>query len=156
MYNQVANNKVKEEEYTIKLRKILDLHFTEVAKKLNVVLSILPKETKEVELTIFLSQEGDGGFSIYVSLRGKELYVLNKPIRSSANIFQVKYTRNGFQPDVPMMGFEAEFDVNAVLSNIVGEWLLEVWNQAETKNITLPVTIVAVEGAIQILSLKIN
>ena len=76
---------------------------------------------------------------------------------NSADTIEVKNTPNGFEPNVPMMdSYDSTFEVNEVLSNVVGEWLKSIWNQSEISKINLPVTIVADEGYGTILPIKLN
>ncbi len=148
---------MEENEYKIELRKVLDENSANAIKRLNSTLKIIPEKSKSIELMIFPDQDGEGTFGVRISLTGPDLYVLNKAIEDYANIIDVKHTSNGLEPNVPMMDpFDSNFEVNDALSDIVGEWLKSIWNQAEARNINLPVTIVADEGYGTILPIKLN
>lgn len=148
---------MKENEYRAELRKILDENSEETAKRLNLTLQNLPEKSESIELMIFPGQDGDGSFSVRVSLTGPDLYVLNKAIEDTADIFDVKYSECGLEPGVPMMDvFDSSFEVNDTLSDVVGEWLISIWSQTAIENINLPVMIVADEDYGTKLPIELN
>ena len=105
-----------ESEYKIELRTVLDNYSAQTIELLNETLKAIPEKVQEVEITIFPDQDGEGTFSIRTLLSGPDLYVLNKAIEKTAELFNVKHTPNGLEPSVPLMDpFDEEFDVNNVL-----------------------------------------
>ena len=148
---------MEENEYKIELRKVLDENSADAIKRLNCTLQALPDKANSIELMIFPDQDGEGTFGIRMSLTGPDLYALNRMIEDTADIFNVKHTPNGLEPNVPLMDpFDSNFEVNDTLSDIVGEWLESIWNQVEVGNINLPVTVVADEGYGTKLPIKLN
>ncbi len=138
---------MEENEYRIELRKVLDENSVNAIQRLNTTFQALPDKVKSIELMIFPDQEGEGTFGVRVSLTGPDLYGLNKAIEEFADIIDVKHTSTGLEPNVPMMDpFDSSFEVNDTLSDVVGDWLESIWNQIDTRNVNLPVTIVADEG----------
>tara|TARA_R110000764_G_scaffold13183_1_gene38068 strand:+ start:3317 stop:3763 length:447 start_codon:yes stop_codon:yes gene_type:complete len=136
-----------ENQYRIELKKVLDAHKSNAEKRLDMIFKSLPENTKSIELMIFPDQDGEGTFSVRVSLSGPDLYVLNKAIEDTADIFNVKHTSQGLEPNVPMMDpFNSSFDINDVLVDVVGNWVKSIWDIISTENIKLPVTILADEG----------
>ena len=148
---------MEENEYKIELRKVLDENSSTVLVNLNKTLRSLPEKTKSVELMIFADQDGEGTFGVRVSLSGPDLYVLNKAIEDSADLINVIHTPEGLKPNVPLMDpFNSSFEVNDVLSDVVGDWLKTVWKKANNENINLPVTIIADEDYGMDLPIKLN
>jgi len=138
---------MEENEYRIELRKALLENSAGAIKRLSATFQALPSKTKSVELMIFPDQDGEGTFGVRVSLSGPDLYIMNKAIEESADIIDVKHTPTGLQPNVPMMDpFDSDFEVNDVLSDVVGDWLASIWNQVDLGTVGLPVTIIADEG----------
>ena len=135
---------MNEGEYKIALREVLDLHSQAAIDSLNKVLEALPEKTKEIDLMIFPDQDGEGTFSVDVSLSGSDLYVLNKAIEDYSSLLKVVYSPSGLEPNVPLMDpFDSEFEVNDALCDAVAVWLVEVWAKSKMQHISLPVTIVS-------------
>lgn len=146
-----------ESEYKIELRKILDSYSAHTVSLLNQIIESIPQNAQEIELMIFPDQDGEGTFSIRVSLSGPDLYVLNKAIDKNADLFNVKHTQNGLEPNVPLMDpSDEDFDVNTVLCDTVATWLEELWERVEQSKLQLPVTIVADEYYGALLPKKLN
>ena len=148
---------MEEKEYRIELRKVLDENSSYALRNLNATIQSLPEKTKSIEIMIFPDQDGEGTFEVRVSLSGPDLYVLNKAINASANLINVIHTSEGLKPNVPLMdSFDSSFEVNDVLSDVVGDWLKSIWSQSDNENIKLPVTIVADEDYGINLPIKLN
>ena len=148
---------MEENEYKIELRKVLDENSSNAVKNLNKTIQSLPEKTKSIDLMIFPDQDGEGTFGVRVSLSGPDLYVLNKAIEESADLINVIHTSEGLKPNVPHMDpFDSDFEVNDVLSDLVGDWLKSIWNQADTDNISVPVTIIADEDYGMNLPIELN
>ena len=148
---------MEESKYKIELRKVLDENSSSALVNLNATLQSLPDKTKSVEIMIFPDQDGEGTFGVRISLSGPDLYVLNKTIENSADLINVIHTPDGLKPNVPLMDpFDSSFEVNDTLSDFVGDWLTSIWNQVDTENFSLPVTIVADEGYGLNLPTKLN
>lgn len=148
---------MEENEYRTELRKVLDEHSANAIKRMNATFQALPAKTQSAELMIFPDQDGEGTFDVRVSLTGPDLYVLNKAIEESADIIVVKHTSSGLDPNVPMMdSSNSSFEVNDTLSDVVAEWLSEIWTQVDTEHVNLPVTIIADEGYGLNLPIKLN
>ncbi len=148
---------MEESEYKFELRKVLDENSSFALKNLNATLQSLPEKTKSIELMIFPHQDGEGTFGVRVSLSGPDLYVLNKAIQDSADLINVIHTPEGLKPGVPMVDpFNCSFEVNDILSDVVGDWLKSVWGKSNNENINLPVTIVADEDSGMNLPIKLN
>ncbi|UTW66174.1 hypothetical protein KFE94_16210 [bacterium SCSIO 12643] len=148
---------MEENEYKIELRKVLDENSSNAVKNLNETIQSLPEKTKRIDLTIFPDQDGEGTFGVRVSLSGPDLYVLNKAIEKSADLINVIHTPEGLSPNVPLMdSFDSSFEVNDVLSDVVGDWLKSIWNQVDHKSINLPVAIIADEDYGITLPIELN
>jgi len=148
---------MEENEYKIELRKVLDENSSSALINLNTIMQSLPEKTKSIELMIFPDQDGEGTFGVRVSLSGPDLFVLNKAIEDSADIISIIHTPEGLKPNVPLMDpFDSSFEVNNVLSDVVGDWLKSVWDKANNEKLNLPVTIVADEDYGMDLPMKLN
>ncbi|AUP81182.1 DUF6389 family protein [Flavivirga eckloniae] len=148
---------MEENKYKIELRKVLDENSSSAIKNLNATLQSLPEKTKSVELMIFPNQDGEGTFGVRVSLSGPDLYVLNKAIEGSADLINIIHTPEGLKPAVPLMNpFDSSFEVNDVLSDVVGDWLKFIWSQVDNNSINLPVTIIADEDYGMTLPIELN
>ena len=146
-----------ESEYKIELRTVLDNYSAQTIELLNETLKAIPEKVQEVEITIFPDQDGEGTFSIRTLLSGPDLYVLNKAIEKTAELFNVKHTPNGLEPSVPLMDpFDEEFDVNNVLCDTAAKWLEELWVKVEKKGLEIPVSIVAEEYYGDLLPMKLK
>lgn len=148
---------MEEKEYSIALRNVLDENSTIVLKKLNTVLKSIPEKTKSIEIVVFPDQDGEGTFDIRLTLTGPDLYVLNKAIQDSADLFDVIHTSEGLKPSVPLMDpFDSSFEVNNVLADVVAEWIQSIWNQSDKDHIEIPVYIVAEDDYGMNLPFKLN
>ncbi|BDD08069.1 hypothetical protein FUAX_05010 [Fulvitalea axinellae] len=138
---------MEEHEYRAELRRVLDENSSNTIKNLNATIQSLPEKTKSIELIIFPDQDGEGTFGVNVSLSGPDPYVLNKAIKDSATLIDVIHTPEGLRPNVPYVDpFDSSFEVNDVLSDVVGHWLKSIWAQSDCQDLGLPVIIVADEG----------
>ena len=148
---------MKETEYKLELRRVLDENSKMTLANLNATLRAIPKAAESIELMIFPDQDGEGTFSVNVSLTGPDLYVLNNSIKETAELISVIHTPNGLQPNVPLMDpFDSEFEVNDALCDTVGEWLETIWINSDKHLTNLEVTIVADEDYGQSLPIKLN
>ncbi|MEQ8240919.1 DUF6389 family protein [Marinoscillum sp.] len=148
---------MEETEYKSELRRVLDENSKVALTNLNATLRVIPKAAKSIELMIFPDQDGEGTFSVNVSLTGPDLYVLNNSIKATAELISVIHTPNGLQPKVPLMDtFDSEFEVNDALCDEVGEWLETIWVNSDKYLTNLPSTIVADEGYGESLPIKLN
>lgn len=148
---------MEENDYKAELRNVLDTLSTDSINKLNCGIQALPEKTESIEMMIFPDQDGEGTFSLRISLTGPDLYVLNNAITDFANIIDVKHTPEGLMPNVPLMDpFDSNFEVNDALCDVVCEWLEAIWKLSETDKLELPVTIVADEGYGTKLPKKLN
>ena len=110
-----------EEEYKTKLRKILEENSETAIGKLELVFQELPQKSKRADLIIFPDQDGEGTFTVRVSISGPDLFVLNKAIEANACLIEVQHTPNGLEPNVPLMDpFNCSFEVNDALADVVG------------------------------------
>ncbi|RED92854.1 DUF6389 family protein [Marinoscillum furvescens] len=148
---------MEETEYKSKLRRVLDENSKVALTNLNATLRTIPKAAKSIELMIFPDQDGEGTFSVSVSLTGPDLYILNSSINETSELISVIHTPNGLQPKVPLMDpFDSEFEVKDALCDVLGEWLETIWINSDKHLTNLAVTIVADEGYGQSLPIKLN
>lgn len=135
----------------------MDENSSTAIKNLNATIQSLPDKTTSIDLVIFPDQDGEGTFGVRVSLSGPDSYILNKAISNSAELINVIHTPNGLIPPVPLMDpFDSSFEVNDVLSDVVGDWIKYIWDQVDNSSINLPVTIVADEQYGLNLPIKLN
>lgn len=138
---------MKETKYKIELQKVLNENSQESINKLNSVIPLIPEKTRSVQIIIFPDQDGEGTFGVRVVLDGPDLFVLNKVIKDFADIIDVVHTPKGLVPPVPLMDpFNSKFEVNDVLSDVVGEWVGSIWGQINSESITVPITLVSDDG----------
>lgn len=119
-----------------KVLSVLNQYTEKTIPVIQNILDKIPSQAKSLNFDIFPSQESDGSFDIRASLDGPDLYVLNKSIEDVADIFEVKFTANGFEPAVPDVDQgEVDFDINDTLCLASMEWLKSIWenNFSSTK-----------------------
>ena len=115
-----------EEELSSELAK----HSGSMASSLKDLFANIPENTREIHIEVFASQDGDGMFSVYVSLEGPDLYVLNKSIERYASLFEPKYVGTTIKPYIPTVDpFEFDFEVNDVVVDCVANWIKSVWER---------------------------
>ena len=138
---------MKETKYRLELRKVLDENTQEAVNKLNTIIPLLPLKTKSVQIMIFPEQDGEGTFGVRVLLDGPDLFVLNKTIKDFADLINVRHTPKGLTPPVPLLDpFKSKFEVNDVLSDVVGDWVYTLWDQVDSEILEVPITLVAEAG----------
>ena len=148
---------MNEAEYRKALLEVLIGLEQQVLDQLELAIQHLPEKTRGIELMIFPDQDGEGTFSLRVVLEGLDSFVLNKAIRDYADLISVRHTSSGLVPGVPIMDpFDVEFQVNDVLSDVIGGWLVKVWENVDTTDLKLPVTIVTDEGYGHDLPVRLN
>lgn len=133
---------MNQERFTQELEDVLSKHDEFAIQRISKVLSILPIETKSVSIMVSPNQDGDGCFSVFLSLDGHDLYVLNKQIQDYFEIFSPKYSNSGLNPYIPIVDpFNVDFDVNDIVADIVVKWLILLWKNIKSDNINVPVFI---------------
>ncbi|MCE7995699.1 MAG: hypothetical protein HEP71_27215 [Roseivirga sp.] len=148
---------MEEDDYIIELRRVLDENSAVAVNNLNLTIQSLPEKTHSIVLMISPDQDGEGTFGVRVSISGPDLYVLNKAIKSTADLINIIHTPEGVKPNVPLMDpDDSSFEVNDILSDEVGDWLKSVWDQADNDSINLPVTIESDEGYVMNLPIRLN
>ncbi|PME31439.1 hypothetical protein BCV39_22365 [Vibrio sp. 10N.286.55.E10] len=134
-----------EEELNIELLK----HSDSAISLLRRLFENIPSNAREVHIEIFPSQDGDGLFSVYVSLDGPDLYVLNKSIQEFASIFDPKCIGTKIEPYIPTIDpFDADvgFDVNDVVVDCAAKWVQLIWSQIGDLEPSLPVRVFGQDG----------
>ena len=83
---------------------------------------------------------------IRVHLSGPDLYVLNKAISGTADLFNTTMTATGFDPPLPVMSpGEDDFSVSDALADCAIEWLKFRWPSLRAPPVSLPITIAAMD-----------
>jgi hypothetical protein len=135
------------QEFINALVQELEKHSICVIEKWEMVLSILPSQTKAVSVIISPTQDGDGIFNIFVSLDGPDLYILNKQIHDHFQLFSPVHTSNGIEPYIPSVDpFDVDFEVNDTVINTVLPWLEKLWVKVKAEHMTIPISIDSDEG----------
>ena len=93
-----------ETAYRAALRATLDAHDGPALERIRALLAALPEAAREIHVVVFPDQDGEGAFSVHVSLDGPDLYVLNRAIEPHRTLFEVIHGEEGFEPDLPMFG----------------------------------------------------
>lgn len=133
---------MNQDRFKQELAEVLLKHSENAVQRINKVLTFLPAETKSVSIMISLNQDGDGDFSVYISLDGPDLYVLNKQIQEYFEIFSPTYNKSGLNPYIPTVDpFDVDFEVNDTVADVVVEWLSSLWKKVKSENVTVPVYI---------------
>ncbi|PCI92750.1 MAG: hypothetical protein COB15_17335 [Flavobacteriales bacterium] len=118
------------EEYRKSVRIELDKKSQFVKERISTILTIIPEKAKGLSFDICPEQDGGGQFSVSVSLDGPNLYVLNKVIEDYSDLFDVRYTKEGLNPPVPMVNQrELDWYVNDILSLEVIDWITKIWKE---------------------------
>ncbi|WP_414933024.1 DUF6389 family protein [Vibrio europaeus] len=132
-----------EEELSSELAK----HSESMASSLKVLIANIPENTHEIHIEVFASQDGDGMFSVYVSLDGPDLHVLNKAIERYASLFEPKYVGSNIKPYIPTVDpFDVDFEVNDVVVDCVANWIKSIWEKPKVLASNIPVIVVGHDG----------
>ena len=135
------------DEYTLAVRSVLDGHTPSAVANLTTTLGCIPVKASRVIIKIFIDQDGEGFLGVRINLEGPDLYVLNKAIRPSAELFSTKMIDGQLQPGLPLMEPHGEsFSVHDALSDVAAQWIQEVWNLANHSDFSLPVFIETHDG----------
>lgn len=136
-----------ETQYRTALSEVFSEHLGIAADRLVETIKHLPTKTRAMHIEVFPDQDGEGTFTIRVVLDGSDLYALNKAIDEWADLFDVRLTRTGLEPPVPLMEPGAEsFDVNDTIVDCSARWLQMVWESIGSPRVDVPVTVVGHEG----------
>jgi hypothetical protein len=144
-----------EKEYIVELNKALLVQRNIVLANLNTVLLNIPELTKKISLDIFLPQDVDGSFSVYVGLIGPDLFVLNKKIEKIAEIFSVTRTNEGFVPYLPLVEDE-EYDTYKIICSCTLDWLKSIWTETNCQHIKIPVELNIADDYGEFPTVKLN
>lgn len=136
-----------EEELSSELAK----HSGSIASSLKELFAKLPENTREIHIEVFANQDGDGMFSVYVSLEGPDMYVLNKSIEEYACLFEPKYVGTTIKPYIPTVDpFEVDFEVNDVVVDCVANWIKSIWERPKVLPSSIPVIVVGMIASEQL------
>lgn len=128
-----------EEQLKIELEK----HSNEAKSAMQLVLNALPKNAKQLNFEVFVTQDGDGFFTIRANLDGPDLYVLNKSIGEVADIFDPKYIDGEICPYIPTVDpFDIEYEANDVVVDCAANWLAKLWKGLNISEVNIPVYVV--------------
>jgi hypothetical protein len=132
-----------ESEFIAELSEVLAGHSNDARSKLTLLLESLPKQATRLDLEIFPSQDGDGFFTIRASVHGPDLYVINKAIKSNAQLFDAKHKEDGVVPPIPIVNpFAVDYSVNDIVVDCAAKWLNGVWESLGTVSCSIPVQII--------------
>ncbi|HEY9316472.1 hypothetical protein J2732_005844 [Achromobacter deleyi] len=119
---------MNQQDYQAALRRVLDQHFHTAQTRLAALIAALPEKAREIHVGIFPDQDGEGTFSVVVSLEGPDLYVLNKAVDAHRTLFDVRHTATGVTPAVPMFASDgAGFVVQDVIVDTAADWVEALW-----------------------------
>jgi hypothetical protein len=136
-----------QDHYCRKVKAILDSHLDQIRKQIQATFLALPEKAKEIIIGIHIDQDGEGFLGIRVHLNGPDLYVLNKAISATANLFDTVMTETGFDPPLPIMSpSEEDFSVQDVLADCAIEWLESHWLSLQAPSVSQPVFIQSMDG----------
>ena len=132
------------DEYIQKVEAVLNEHTVQAASRLSAALALVPLKTKEVDIEIFVDEEGEGFLDVQVNLMGPDLHVLNRAIADYAELFETHMTEEDIMiPPLPRMAYKGEtFSVQDTLADCAASWLCRVWENTERGDFHLPVTVV--------------
>ena len=134
-------------QYQRILLKVLGEHSVAAKQKIAGLIRKLPAKAVQIEFGIFPDQDGEGTFSVVISLDGPDNYVLNKAIEEFRTIFDVLHTPAGFVPDLPMFDPDkSEFDVNDVIVDSAAIWIKDLWDDTALGVSPIPGLIFGDEG----------
>lgn len=136
------------QDYQAALRRVLDQHFDKAQARLTALIAALPEKAREIHVGIFPDQDGEGTFSVVVSLEGPDLYVLNKAVDAHRTLFDVRHTASGVTPAVPMFGLdEPDFVVQDAIVDTAADWIEALWTNVGRGKSPLPGLIYGDEDA---------
>ncbi|NOH26374.1 DUF6389 family protein [Vibrio europaeus] len=117
-------------------------HSESMATSLKALFANIPENTREIHIEVFASQDGDGMFSVYVSLDGPDLHLLNKAIERYASLFEPKYVDSTINPYIPTVDpFDVDFEVNDVVVDCVANWINSIWERPKVLASNIPVIV---------------
>lgn len=130
---------MNQQDYRATLRRVLDKHFDKAQATLAALIAALPPKAREIRFGIFPDQDGEGTFSVVISLEGPDLYVLNKAVDAHRTLFDVRHTSSGVSPAVPTFALDAaEFDVQNAIVDTAADWIETLWDAAGRGKSPLP------------------
>lgn len=136
------------QDYQAALRRVLDQHSDKAQARLTALIAALPEKAREIHVGIFPDQDGEGTFSVVVSLEGPDLYVLNKAVDAHRTLFDVRHTASGVTPAVPMFGLdEPDFVVQDAIVDTAADWIEALWANVGRGKSPLPGLIYGDEDA---------
>lgn len=148
---------MNQEKFKKELAQTLSKHNENAIQRINKVLSILPDKTKSISIMVSPNQDGDGNFSVFISLDGPGLYVLNNQIQDYFEIFSPRYDDSELNPNIPIVDpFDVDFEVNDTVADVVVEWLSLLWENVKSENVVVPVYICVDEDYGSTPFIKIN
>lgn len=115
---------VSAEHYRETILAQLSPHRDTAIASLDAILADLPERTSDLGLMIFPTQDGDGFFTIQVTLDGPDLAVRNRAIRDHATLFDMD---DAAQEALQLDPFDTDFDVNTVIAETAAQWLEQLW-----------------------------
>jgi len=122
---------MNQHDYQIALRRVLDQHTSRAQEKLAALIAALPEKAREIQFGIFPDQDGEGTFSVVISLDGPDLYVLNKAVDAHRTLFDVRHTSKGLSPAVPQFAPDSTgFAVHDAIADTAADWIEVLWEQA--------------------------
>lgn len=134
-------------EFRAALQAVLAEHSSEAARRIQSTLTRIPPQARALAFEVFTSQDGEGMFSVRAALDGPDLYLLNKAIDQTADIFEVQMLETGLEPAVPMVDRdEVDFEVNDTIVDTVAAWLRGVWATVDSSRLRIPVHIDGHDG----------
>lgn len=119
-----------ETAYRTALRATLDAHDGPALERIRALLAALPAAAREIHVVVFPDQDGEGAFSVHVSLDGPDLYVLNRAIEPHRTLFKVIHGEEGFEPDLPMFERDPGFSVQDAIVDTAADWIEALWPRA--------------------------
>lgn len=136
-----------QEHYCREVSAVLDSRVSQIVSRLKTTFQSLPRETEEVTIGVHVDQDGEGFLTVRVHLAGPDLYVLNRSISQTAELFGTVVTIDGFEPPLPLMSpGEDEFSVSDVLADCAIQWLHSCWSSLATPVISVPISIASMDG----------
>ncbi|WP_222937177.1 DUF6389 family protein [Pseudoxanthomonas mexicana] len=136
-----------EEHYCREVRAVLDSRIDQIASRLQITLQTLPAKAKEVIIGVHVDQDGEGFLTARVHLAGPDLYVLNRSIAETAELFGTVMTATGFEPPLPVMSpGEDAFSVSDALADCAIQWFESRWSSLGVVEVSVPVSVASMDG----------
>lgn len=130
---------MNQQDYQTALRRVLDRHSAKAQASLAALIAALPEKAREIHIGIFPDQDGEGTFSVVISLDGPDLYVLNKAVDAHRTLFDVRHTSTGVSPAVPTFASGgAGFVVQDAIADTAADWIETLWESAARGKSPLP------------------